>query len=287
LRDDVINGAVEQVTVAVLDALARDEPPTSAALRFLLRAYAATGRDDVRDAIEPALARALELAPSAPLVEQPCWLFLFAEAAAMSGDDRLPSAAVTLVAHLRSAWGRDQQPLDVVAAGVDACLRATDLVSIVDLTQSALDELERIVGATYQPGHGVSGKLADQIAIASALITAYQGTGRLPYSMLAEELVQAARRTMWDDECGVFVERETGATRTKPFTLNCDAATVLSRLAALHRSAEYRAAAVIAPGADYDDDAARILESLAADAPGHGLAGALYGLAAAERHSVL
>jgi hypothetical protein len=62
---------------------------------------------------------------------------------------------------------------------------------------------------------------------------------------------------------------------------------VLSRLAALHRSAEYREAAVIAPGADYDEDAARILQALAADAPGHGLAGALFGLAVAEHQSVL
>jgi hypothetical protein len=180
LNDDVIRGAVEQVTVAVLDALARDEAPTSAALRFLLRAYAASGRDDVRDAIEPALARALELAPSAPLDEQPRWLFLFAEAAAMSGDDRLPSAAAGLVLRLRSTWGRDEQPLDVAATGVDACLRAVGLVSTADLTQSAIDELERIVGAAYQPGYGVSEKLADQIAVASALLTAHQGTGRLP-----------------------------------------------------------------------------------------------------------
>src|SRR5215831_15554920 len=81
--DDVIRGAVEQVTIAVLDALKRDQAPTSAALRFLLRSYSATGRDDVRDAIEPALAHALELAPSAPPDELPCWLLLFAEAAAV------------------------------------------------------------------------------------------------------------------------------------------------------------------------------------------------------------
>ena len=282
----MIRGAVEQVTVAVLDALARDEAPTSAALRLLLRTYAATGRDDVRDAIEPALARALELAPSAPLDEQSHWLFLFAEAAEMSGDDRLPSAAAVLVDHLRSTWGRGRPPLDAAAAGIDACLRATGLVSAVDLTQAAIDELERIVGATYQPGSGVSEKLTDQIAVASALITAYQGTARLPYSMLAEELMQSARRSMWDNERGAFFDRE-AAVGGSMFGLNCEAVTVLSRLAALHRSAEYREAAVIAPGADYDDDAARILEALAPDAFGLGLGGAVYGLAAAEHHSAL
>jgi len=286
VRDEVIGAAVEQVTVAVLDALNRDEAPTSAALRLLLRSYRATGRDDIRDAIEPALARALELARSAPTDDQPRWLLLFTEAAGMSGDDRLSPMVADLVQHLRSTWGRDQS-LDVVATGVDACLRATDVVSIDDLIQSAIDELERILGLAYQPGRGVSGKLAEQIAVASALITAYHVTGRLPYSMLAEELVQASRRRLWDDECGAFCSSDADVGRSKPFGLNCEAAIVLSRLAALHRSAEYRDAAVIAPGADYDGDAARILESLAKDAPGYGLAGAVYGLAAAEQHSVL
>jgi hypothetical protein len=287
VRDDVIRVAVEQVTAAVLDALARDEAPTSAALRFLLRSYSATGRDDVRDAIEPALARALELAPAAPADEQPLWLFLFAEAAVMSGDDRLPSMTVDLMHRLRFTWGRDPQPLDVAATSVDACLRAIGLVSIDNLMQSAIDELERIVSATYQPGYGVSGRLTDQMATASALITAYQLSARLPYSMLAEELVQAARRTAWDEGRGAFFARDVGVPEPRPFALNCEAVIVLSRLAALHRSAEYREAAVIAPGADYDEDAARILESLAADAPSRGLAGAVYGLAAAEHHSVL
>jgi hypothetical protein len=285
VREEMIGAAVEQVTVAVLDALTRDEAPTSAALRFLLRSYRATGRDDIRDAIEPALARALELARSAPPDDQPRWLLLFTEAAGMSGDDRLSPMVADLVQHLRSTWGRDQS-LDVVAAGIDACLRATDVVSIDDLIESAIDELERILGVAYQPGHGVSGNLTEQIAVASALITAYHVTGRLPYSMLAEELVQASRRRLWDDECGAFCS-DADVGRSKPFGLNCEAAIVLSRLAALHRSAEYRDAAVIAPGADYDGDAARILESLAKDAPGYGLAGAVYGLAAAEQHSVL
>jgi hypothetical protein len=189
----------------------------------------------------------------------------------MSGDDRLPSVAAALTSGVRSTWG-SRQPLDVAAAGVDACLRATGLVPFTDLIQSAIDELERIVGAAYQPGYGVSDKLSDQIATASALITAYHVSGRLPYSMLAEELVQAARRTTWDNA---------------PFALNCEAAAVLSRLASLHRSTDYREAAILAPGADYEEDAARILRRLAADAPGLGMAGAVYGLAATEHQSAL
>jgi hypothetical protein len=286
LHDEVISGAVENVTVSVLAALARDEPPTAAALRFLLRAHSATGRDDIRDALEPALARALELAPDAALDEQPQWLVLFAEAAAMSGDDRLSSIAAVLVRHLRSTWGSDR-PLDAAAAGVDSCLRAAELVSTADLIRAAIDELERIVGAAYRPGCGVSDRLSDQIAVASALLTAYHATGRVPYSMLAEELVQVAHRTMWDERSGVFVEHGTSAAPQKPFGLNCEAVIVLSRLAALHRAADYRAAAVVAPGADYDADAARMLRSLAADVAEHGLSGAIYALAAAEHQSVL
>jgi hypothetical protein len=48
LREDVIAAAVDEVTTAALDALQRGEAPTAEALRLLLRAYAATGRDDVR-----------------------------------------------------------------------------------------------------------------------------------------------------------------------------------------------------------------------------------------------
>jgi uncharacterized protein YyaL (SSP411 family) len=157
-------------------------------------------------------------------------------------------------------------------------------VSTRDLIQAAIDELERIVGPAYQPGHGVSERLADQISVASALLTAYHHTARLPYSMLAEELVQGARRTSWDGDRGGFFD---GETASKPFVLNCESALVLGRLATLHRIDEYRAAAVLAPGADYGADAVRILELLAAEAPGRGLAGAVYGLAAAEHQSVL
>jgi hypothetical protein len=266
---------VEEVTRDVLDALAREEPPTSIALRFLLREYMSTGRDDIRAALEPALARALELAPGAPPAERAGWLLLFAEAAEASPDDRLQSIIAVLVDEVRSSWGSGQ-PLDAAVKGVEACLRAADLLVPADSTrrliQDAIDELERIVGATYEPGHGVSEKLSDQLPTASALLTAYLRTGRLPYSMLAEELVQSARRLSWDG---------------MPFELHCEGAIVLSRLAALHRAADYREAAVIAPGADYDADASRILRSLAADAPRRGLGGAIYGLAAAEHQSVL
>jgi hypothetical protein len=102
--------------------------------------------------------------------------------------------------------------------------------------------------------------------------------------MLAEELMQFAARTLQDSASPGFFDGETGA---KPFTLNCEAASVLYRLAALHGSDEYRGAAVLAPGADYGRDATNILYELAPEAPRLGLAGASFGLAAADSHSPL
>ena len=62
--------------------------------------------------------------------------------------------------------------------------------------------------------------------------------------MLAEELVAIGSRNIHADAA---------------VPIHCEAARVLCRLAALHDDADYRRAAVIAEGADYRDEAARIL----------------------------
>ncbi len=102
--------------------------------------------------------------------------------------------------------------------------------------------------------------------------------------MLAEELMQFARRTLWDAGVGGFFDGDSGE---KPFALNCDAASVLSRLARLHGSDEYQRAAVVASDADYRRDAERILQWLAPVAAELGMAAAVYGLAATDWQSVL
>ena len=56
---------------------------------------------------------------------------------------------------------------------------------------------------------------------------------------------------------------------------------MLHRLDALHRSAEYREGAVVAPSGYYGRVAERILRWLAPQVPEAGLGGAVYGLAAA------
>jgi hypothetical protein len=296
MRDlaEMIAGAMARVTDAVLGALAREEAPTAPAVRFLLRQYAATGRDEIRGAVELALARALGEWPQVPRDEHPGWLILFDEAAAVSDDDRLRNAAGDLAASLRAGWGRESR-VAVAAAGVDACLRTSDRDMPHGIVQEAIDELERVIAAAYRPGEGVSqtaagggprGRLVDQSSAASALLTAFHCTSRLPYSMLAEELMQFARRTLWD-AAGAgfgFFDGDSGA---KPFALNCEAASVLCRLALLHRSDDYQRAAVVAPDADYGRDAGQILRWLAPATPELGLAGAVYGLAAGDWQSVL
>jgi len=270
LREDAIAAAVDDITNAVLEALGRGDAPTPESLRLLLRGYATTGRDEFRDAIEPALARALELAADSSSTAAAGWLVLFAEAADASDDIRLAKAASDLASKARMNWGSDQ-PIDLNAAGVDAYLRALPVLG-VDAAQAPIDELERLVSASYEPGRGIGGTTDEEISVASALLTAFAVTDRLPYAMLAEELLQHARVELLNSNA-------------MSFSTACRAASALSRMAALHKVAEYRTAAVIAADADYAGDAARILERIAGDARVLGLAAASYALAAGELQS--
>jgi len=274
---------LEAVTVAVLHALAEHHPPTSDALLFLLRRFGDTGRDDIRERLEPALAEALDACRASAVMDQARWLSLFAAAAAASEDGRVAGVVDDLKRAVSATWGHDTS-IEVAAAGIEACLAASNDGDA--MVQAAIDELERVVAVAYRPGEGVArdrrrgvehpGALADQIAAASALVAAFERTGRLPYSMLAEELTQFARRTLWDRQHGGFFEPP-GV--SKPFGANCDAVCLCCRLAGLHASDEYRRAAVLAADADYRRDAALTLEWLADEAPRHGLERARYGLA--------
>ena len=51
------------------------------------------------------------------------------------------------------------------------------------------EELERAVDERYEPGEGARGPAREQLELAGALLTAFVLTDRLPYSMLAEEIV--------------------------------------------------------------------------------------------------
>jgi len=269
VSEDVIAAAVDAVTTAVLDCLKRGDDPTADALRLLLRAYAATGRDDIREALEPALARALEVAGDSSSTAAAGWLILFAETAEASDDMRLRDIASHLASKARVNW--DARSSGASAESVDAWLRAL-LILPDGSAQTAIDELEHLIAVAYEPGHGISGTADDEVQVASALLTAFAVTDRLPYAMLAEELLQRVRRSLCD---GTAV----------PFSFACLAAATLSRMAALHQLSDYRNAAVIAPDADYRSDAVRMLEQIAPDAHTHGIASAAYGLAAGELQS--
>jgi hypothetical protein len=285
-RLEALTASVLEAVAATVETAGADVDPIS--LTFLLRRYRATDAADLRDALGPALALALSRDRADHSIQERAeWLTLFAEALALSDDERLRTAAGELVSSLmRDCAGATS--IDAAVVAVDACLRASDCVDAAQLVPAAIDQLEHTIGGAYRPGEGVADKsgkhtLVDQIGSASALLTGYEATGRLPYAMLAEELMQTTRRRWWDDRDGGFFDGAE-SNRTKPFAANCDAARVLCRLAALHRDDGYRTAAVIAEDADYAADAERLLTYLwfpAGPAPPNATA-AMYGLALAD-----
>jgi hypothetical protein len=274
--------ALDGIAARILDAIARDEPVPADATRFVLRHYVAAARDDLSEPLGVALAQALEAATgdTGPLARA-AWLTLFVEAAAIADDERIVEAARALASGLRALWPIESGTaagLVASAASVDAALRACGVVDPAEIAPPAIDELERVISGAYRPGEGLrlarsvaepraSEALAVHVVAASALLTAFEVTGRLPYSMLAEELMQPVRR----DAPG------------QDMVGDCAAARVLCRLAALHDDDDYRKAAVLAPDVDYREDAARILRAHAVEAVEARLAdAALFGIALRE-----
>jgi hypothetical protein len=241
---------------------------------LLLRRYLDEGGELLRDALGQALARALALAGSdATVIGRAAWLMLLVEATAVTDDERILPAVVDLTAGLRAGWPGETR-IDDVSTSVEACLRAAAIVEQDGLVQDAIDHLERIVGGSYRPGDGlvrerggirVRCSVGDHVRCASALLTAFELTGRLPYSMLAEELIAIATR-----------EPPSGGGPA----IQCELARALCRLAGLHDDPGYRGAAVVAAGADYRAEATRILAAESARArAGTPSVAAAYGLA--------
>jgi hypothetical protein len=264
LREDL-----QRLEDSVIDAITRGEPLNAAATRFLLRRYAATGRDDLADVAGRALACALEEHQRATTVRARAdWLALFVETTTFSEDERIRAAIVALTERLRGEWRTDQ--VQDAAAAIAACLDAAGVTNTPQLIPDAINRLEDLLCASYEPGAGVGvGGFADQVHAASTLLTAYGVSGRLSYSMLAEELIQSARRLEPDD-----------------FDASCEAARVCCRLAELHDDPDYRAAAVVAPDSDYRRDAASFLARHSVEADRRGAAGGIYGVALLELESL-
>jgi hypothetical protein len=282
--------ALDWVTSAVTAALEKGERVGPEPLTFLLSRYRATGRADLQERLEEALSRALEdYTVEETTVGCAQWLTMFAGAVTLSGDDRLRAAGDHLVKTLQAEWGGEAS-IEVSAPALDACLRWS-IECQPTLVPAVIDELERVVGAAYDPGGGLArstsrfcperGRLADHVAFSKALLTAYDVTLRLPYSMLAEELMGSANRAFWDEAAGRY--RAAEADSTMPFLLNCSAASVLYRLAALHDTPGYRESAVVVPEAGYANQADRLLDAEEPHYRQLGLQSAAYGLALEER----
>src|SRR5262249_13089979 len=106
----------------------------------------------------------------------------------------------------------------------------------------------------YEPGNGLEGEgLGEHLRQALALLAAFEITGRLPYSMLAEELTEIARRRWWDGE---------RATCGDDFESDCRATQLLCRLAALHQDPSYQQMVSVVSRSPYRADAERLLASI-------------------------
>jgi hypothetical protein len=292
-----VNAVIDAITERILHALAIDGEVTPQALMLLLRQYAATGRDELSEALGPALARAVDRCLTDPPAafeeaDRPDWMMLFVEAAALSEDDRVRRAIEVLVSTLEQDV-RGDRAVGSCCRSINASLMAANLDWLDFDLSTWVDHLERIIGAAYAPGEGLTraidpadrraADLADYVAAAEALVTAFGATGRLPYSMLAEELMQFARHAWWVEARGGFWPEPDQSATVELFVANCRAARVFCRLARLHRDTDYRQAAIIAEQSDYALDAARTLESLSTGYREMGLhAAALYALATAE-----
>lgn len=229
----------------VCDTLAGSPASSPSAVSFLIRQYLLTGRLDLRDTLESALASAIVVGGAEQDV---ClrvrWTALYAEASALTDD----------------GW-------------------MADLVR--DRTPRAVDALESLVRRLYEPGEGLAGvDVAGHAQCAVSLLDAYSLSGRLPYSMLADELYRTVLRPRI---AGVVAAGGDGA-----YAAACVAAVVACRLAALYRDDDYRkqVAAAGEPGVDYPADADALLESMAGTYREHPDAAADYGLALLERFAL-
>jgi hypothetical protein len=292
----VYRAALDWITDRILQGLTRGEAVGADGLRLILHGFAATGREDLRDALGPALGGSLVSPDDAGETAGPDRLLLLAEAIEVSDDDALRDDVARLADGYREAWPSRGTVARAVAE-IEACLTAGAVLSAAPVVAAAVDELERVIGHAYEPGEGVSrtistrsrtaGDLRDQVVAASALLRAHAVTDRLPYAMLAEELMTWAVRGWWNEQQGVFtanfnLPERPGSSDRRGFIVNCDAARVLCYLAALHADDEYRQMAVVGQQVDYADRAQRTLSSLDEVYQQFGVDSAPYGLAIEE-----
>jgi uncharacterized protein len=139
---------------------------------------------------------------------------------------------------------------DANARMIRTLLHAAHLLDDVTLAETAARAAERIVPAVYGRGAGVAhvldtharvrGLLTDQVHASAAMLDLGQASGDPTYLDLADELMRASLRKLWDARAGAFVDRlpssagagDVGllADPYRPFALNAEAARLLERL---------------------------------------------------------
>jgi uncharacterized protein YyaL (SSP411 family) len=198
-------------------------------------------------------------------------LRVFADAAESLQSDRYRDVCAELADYIRTRLkapaggycGSESEPVvytDASAAGSAALLAASATLGDPAIGREALEQLERVLLASYRPGAGVAhylddtahvrGLLGDHVAMIHALLDAEGAAGGEPYAMMAEELAHYVLGTMWDDACGGIFDRATDnaevgllRARRKPFVINAEAARAFARLARTSGEADFRARA--------------------------------------------
>ena len=176
--------------------------------------------------------------------------------------------------------------VDATATMASAYVLGATVLADRSLLEFAATAVDRVVMETYERGGGVGhtlngppvrGLLGDHVSASAALLDLYEACGQAVYLDMPQELMAYCRQEMWDEGAG-FRDRIRGGPAQpppigllrephRPFQLNCDAAVVLGRLAALTEEEDYHA------------DALRVLASQRSVYQSHGLDGAGYVLA--------
>ncbi len=180
--------------------------------------------------------------------------------------------------------------VDATATMASAYVLGGAVLDDSSLIEFAATAVDRVVMETYERGGGVGhtvtghppvrGLLGDHVAASAALLDLYEASGQAVYLDMPQELMAYCQQEMWDEGAG-FRDRIRGAPDRappigllrepyRPFELNCHAAVVLARLAALTDEAHYREYAV------------RVLASQTPAYQARGLDGADYVLALEE-----
>lgn len=140
---------------------------------------------------------------------------------------------------------------------ISAYLEASFVLGDMPLREYALLSLDRLLALNYKPGESLyhfhdgqpqlQNQLADQVLTSEALCDAYECSGDGKFLRLAEELVEAGLRKLYDSEHGGFFDTVVDPNAAgflskpaKPLDENSVAARVLTKLSHLTGKENYR-----------------------------------------------